>query len=304
MFLLSSFYKKEMTSLLITGANGQLGRELHAVQDQFPDFHFHFADRSVLDITDDAQVRDLFQERSFDYCINCAAYTAVDKAESEAETARAVNVEGVRHLAASCLMHRAQLVHFSSDYVYHNSLNRPLLETDPVEPKGVYARTKLEGEQMAQTIHISTTIIRTSWVYSSFGHNFVKTMLRLGRERDALRVVYDQIGAPTYARHLALAVLQMIDLQQKGQLPQNALNGIFHYSNEGVCSWYDFAAAIFELSGTSCVLSPIESKDYPTPAARPFYSVLNKGKIKNAFALKIPHWREGLRECLLVLGEE
>jgi dTDP-4-dehydrorhamnose reductase len=291
-----------MTSILVTGANGQLGQELQFLSDQYPQFSFHFTDQYNLDITDDDQVRDIFQQQAFDYCINCAAYTAVDKAETEAELARAINVEGPRKLAASCLLHRVHLFHISTDYVYHNPLNRPLLENDPTTPKGVYAQTKREGEEAALAIHLSTTVIRTSWVYSSFGHNFVKTMRRLGRERDALRVVFDQIGTPTYARHLAGALLEMIHKVQAGENQPSELHGIYHYSNEGVCSWYDFAAAIFEMDRISCSLSPIESKDYPTPAARPFYSVLNKGKIKETFGLKIPHWREGLKECLLLLG--
>lgn len=286
--------------LLITGANGQLGQEFQALQGQFPNLSFRFLDKAELDITDARAIEAYFSDHDIQYCINCAAYTAVDKAESEPEQARLINVEGPRLLARACAERDTRLIHFSTDYVYDGRHNRPFSEDHPTQPQSVYARTKLEGEQAAQAELPSTTIIRTSWVYSSFGHNFVKTMLRLGRERDELRVVFDQIGTPTYARHLAHAVLQMIGQHQE---EGTDLSGIFHYSNEGVCSWYDFALSIFELKGIACRVQPIESKDYPTPAARPHFSLLNKQKVKEQFGLQIPHWREGLKTCLSTIEE-
>lgn len=221
----------------------------------------------------------------------------MDKAESEPEQAHLVNVESVANLAEACKNVGASLIHFSSDYVYHNGQNTPLKETDATNPQSVYAKTKLEGEAAAGT----AMVIRTSWVYSSFGNNFVKTMLRLGKERPELRVVYDQIGAPTYARDLAKATLDILQKVEKGEVERSLLQGIYNYSNEGVTSWYDFAQAIFEINNIDCKVIPIETKDYPTPAARPPYSVLHKAKIKAAFGLEILHWREGLLKCLELL---
>ena len=288
-----------MTKILITGSGGQVGRELQQLGADFPEADFVFATRNSLDITDAPAVRDLFAEGRFDYCINCAAYTAVDKAESEKDRARAINVGGVQNIATACKDHQCRLIHLSSDYVYDNGYNRPLVESDPVNPQSVYARTKLKGDQIALEILPDSLIIRTSWVYSSFGHNFVKTMLRLGRERDSLNIVFDQVGTPTYARHLAAALLQIIDRLRTREVV--AEGGIYHYSNEGVCSWYDFALAIFELEGISCEVRPIVSREFPTPARRPHYSVLNKQKIRETFGLSISHWRKGLEDCLSVI---
>ncbi len=287
-----------MIQILVTGASGQIGQELQYVAPQFPQFQFHFASKNALDIADKAQVDSVFRMKKINYCINCAAYTAVDKAEQEAAQAYQINVQGVSHLAEACYKNDAIFIHFSSDYVYHNAVNTPLRETDPTTPKSVYAQTKLQGEEAATGTEAQVIVIRTSWVYSSFGHNFVKTMLRLGQERPELRVVYDQIGTPTYARDLTQAVLDMIAKAHVGTVDRALLSGIYHYSNEGVCSWYDFALAIFEMRGIACHVQPIETKDYPTPAARPPYSVLNKRKIRETFELQIPHWREGLRRCL------
>lgn len=287
-----------MTNLLITGASGQVGNALLALANQFPDFHLVGTDRDELDITNAEALEAFFHQHSFDYCINCAAFTAVDKAEKEPEAAERVNVQGPRLLAKACQQNDCRLIHLSTDYVYHGNLNRPLKETDEVHPQSVYATTKLKGEQAARQECQKSCIIRTSWVYAREGRNFLNTMLRLGRERDALRVVFDQIGTPTYAPDLAEALLLMIQSTEKGIVPAEALQGIYHYSNEGVCSWYDFALAIFEMTGINCQVDPIESKDYPTPAARPAFSVLNKAKIKRTFGLTIRHWRAALREAI------
>lgn len=291
-----------MVQLLITGANGQLGQSFKKVTGAFPELNLHFFDRKSLDITQASMVKQAFQEHAFDYCINCAAYTAVDRAESEPELAEQINVHGVKNLATACRESNIPLVHFSTDYVYHNQQNTPFKEDDPTNPQSLYAKTKLAGEQVAQSIHDQTMIIRTSWVYAEFGHNFVKTMLRLGRERDQLRVVFDQIGSPTYAPDLATAILEIIGKVEQGEVKKDALNGIFHYSNEGVASWYDFALAIFEMAGVDCAVEPIETKDFPTPASRPPFSLLNKGKIKAVFGLKIPYWREGVTKCLTLIS--
>ena len=284
-------------TILIIGANGQLGRELQALSSEFPGLKLVPIDRSSLDVSDTAAIAPFCNSIDFDFCINCAAYTAVDKAEQEKELAYTINAEAPERLAAACLAKGAQMIHYSSDYVYHNQENRPLRETDATTPQGIYAQSKLEGDLRVLATHPGALVFRTSWVYSSFGHNFVKTMLRYGAERGALRVVNDQIGSPTYARDIARMTLELI---QSGKAAQHA--GLFNYSNEGVCSWYDFAQAIFELSGVKCKVEAIPSTEYPTPAARPHYSVLDKGKFKAAFGMDIPYWRESLRGCLELLG--
>ncbi len=273
-----------------------MGREFGAIASRFPEISFAFCSRRELDITNSEDVKLFFGRRSWDYCINCAAYTAVDRAEKEEALAFAVNRDGASNIAKACLQNQIRLVHFSTDYVYHNTLNRPLLESDPLAPQSVYAKSKLAGEQAVLSILNDALILRTSWVYSSFGHNFVKTMLRLGKERAEIGVVADQIGAPTYARDIAAACLQIIQKVENDK--KSWRGGVFNYSNEGVCSWYDFAQAIFDLSGLACSVRPIESKDYPTPAPRPFYSVLNKTKFKETFQIEIPYWRKSLERCL------
>ncbi|MCB9274534.1 MAG: dTDP-4-dehydrorhamnose reductase [Lewinellaceae bacterium] len=292
-----------MSSILITGASGQLGREFQALETAFPGLQFTFADRTALDVTDEPAVFNYFLHHSFDYCINCAAYTAVDKAESEPGAARRGNVDAPRWLAEGCARQNIPFIHYSTDYVYHNAENTPLLEGSPTTPRCVYAATKLEGEQAARASNPLTMIIRTSWVYSSFGHNFVKTMLRLGRERASLGVVYDQVGAPTYAHGLARATLDILSKVEKGEAPRELLSGIYNYSDEGACSWYDLALAIFEMANIPCQVLPIETRDYPLPALRPPYSLLNKAKIKDVWGVKLKHWRENLRACLETLGE-
>jgi len=288
-------------TILVTGAGGQLGQSLKQCAQDWPQFNFVFADRGQLDIADKALTEAWLKKNApVDYCLNCAAYTAVDKAESEPKRAFAINRDGVAYLAEACRKQGTALLHFSTDYVYGGHTNRPLKEDDPVQPAGVYAQSKLEGELRALQINPLTTIIRTSWVYSEFGHNFLKTMLRLGRERSEVNVVFDQVGTPTYAGDLARAVLAMIEAVESGKTSRELLTGIYHYSNEGVASWYDFAEAIFELAGMDVNVNPIETKDFPTPAVRPAFSVLNKAKIKSAFGLEIAHWRVAVKEALSI----
>lgn len=287
-----------MSTILITGAGGQVGQECQIVQSDFSNFKFHYAKRSQLDICDPEALKATFAAIRPDYVINCAAYTAVDRAEREAPEAFRINEEAVVSLADACNAFDAHLLHFSTDYVYRGDLNRPLRETDPVAPIGAYARSKYAGELALRQRLPSATIIRTSWIYSTFGNNFLKTMQRLGQERDHLRVVYDQVGTPTYARDLVRAVLQLFTQVESGTSPSSALAGTFNYSNEGVTSWYDFALAIMELSQIDCPIEAIESKDFPTEADRPNYSVLNKEKIKTTFQLAVPHWRAALQRCV------
>jgi len=251
-----------------------------------------------MDITNRESVHSYFTTHQFDYCINCAAFTAVDKAESEKELAYAVNVEGVKNLATSCLLHQTQFIQLSTDYVYHNQQNTPFKEGDSTNPQGVYAETKLQGDQIAQQILPTAMVIRTSWVYSTFGHNFVKTMIRLGTERDSLGIIFDQIGTPTYAHDLASAMLTIIQKVENNTIDRSKMTGVFHYSNEGVTSWYDFAKAIFRIENIICKTNAIETVAYPTPAKRPPFSLLNKHKIKTTFDLEIPHWEESLAKCL------
>lgn len=292
-----------MVKILVTGANGQVGNELQHLAAAIPEWEFVFTDYQELDITDKSAVLDFFNQHQFSYCLNCAAYTAVDKAESEPDRAMLLNVTGVEHLAAACAQHGAFFIQLSTDYVYHNAQNTPFKEDDAVKPQSVYARTKYGGDLAALSLNPASMVIRTSWVYSSFGHNFVKTMLRLGKERPELGIIFDQIGTPTYARDLAAVMLKTIDSLEQGQVERQTMTGVFHYSNEGVTSWYDFALAIFEMRGISCHVKPIETKDYPTPATRPPFSLLNKGKIKAALKIEIPHWRESLKACLHLIED-
>lgn len=284
--------------ILVTGANGQLGQCFRQLAEQNPTVYFYFVGSSELDITNKRMVRRFFDQHPVSWCINCAAYTAVDQAQKEPAAARKINITGVKNLAEACAPKGIPLIHFSTDYVYHTKQNTPFKEEDPVSPKGIYARTKRSGERAAMLANPNTMVIRTSWVYSEFAHNFVKTMLRLGRERSSLNVVYDQIGTPTYAPDLAAAVLSIIRKTETEAVPPYLLAGIWHYSNEGVTSWYDFAKAIFEIKNIPCAVQPIESKAYPTPAMRPHFSLMDKSKIRTAFGLEIPHWRESLLRCL------
>jgi dTDP-4-dehydrorhamnose reductase len=286
-------------SILVTGANGQLGNELRELSVFCPDYTFTFIGRSELDFSNSVAIQAWFHDKLFDVIINCAAYTAVDKAESEQALAKAINTTAVDTLARIAEEKAIALIHISTDYVFDGKNFRPYCETDPTNPQGVYGQTKLDGELAMLSINpANSIIIRTSWVYSNFGNNFVKTMLRLGKEREELGVIYDQVGTPTSARDLAQAILSIIQHPTLSTLKETE---IYHFSNEGVCSWYDFAKAIFELSDIACNVKPIETLDYPTPAKRPHYSLLNKAKIKNTFAIIIPYWKDSLKACLDVL---
>jgi dTDP-4-dehydrorhamnose reductase len=284
--------------VLVTGARGQLGSELRVLSAHADSFGFSFIERAKLDLSDREEVEHYFENNTFDAIINCAAYTAVDRAESEPESAAEINHRAVEKLAHIAKAKGISLIHISTDYVFDGSNFKPYTENDPTNPQGVYGQTKCDGEEAMLAINPpNSAIIRTSWLYCEFGNNFVKTMLRLGKERNELGVIFDQIGSPTYARDLAGAILEI--------LPQLKCDGtgLYHYSNEGVCSWYDFAKAIFEESGTACDVKPIETSEYPTPAARPHYSLLNKNKIKTDFGLAIPYWRDSLKACLSRLKE-
>lgn len=273
--------------LLVTGADGQLGRELRLLLGD----RAIYANRAQLDITDEAKVAAFFAEQTFDFVINCAAYTAVDKAEDDAEAADRVNRLGAELLAR----YGRRIIQISTDYVFDGGASRPYKEDDETRPMSVYGRTKRAGEEAVLAQAETAVVVRTSWLYSSFGGNFVKTMQRLGCERESLGVVFDQVGTPTYAADLAAAVTVMLPEITPG------MKEIFHYSNEGVASWYDFACAIMQESHLSCAVRPIESAEYPTRAARPAFSVLNKAKIKKRFGLAVPHWTDGLKRCVKMM---
>jgi dTDP-4-dehydrorhamnose reductase len=277
-------------NILVTGANGQLGQSIQKIAPSYPSFHFIFTDIPEMDITDFQAIDQFIGKNQVEAIINCAAYTAVDKAETEIAAAQKINIEGPAVLGRIAKKFDIKLIHVSTDYVFNGMNNLPLKETDSTDPIGVYGQTKLEGELAVQNSGCDSLVIRTSWLYSPFGNNFVKTMLRLSSERTELNVIYDQIGTPTYAEDLARAIL---DLLQKG------FSGftLYHYSNEGAISWYDFAKAIFDISGITIKLNAIESFEYPTPTKRPHYSVLNKRKIKEK-EIAVPYWRDSLILCL------
>ena len=280
-----------MKNILITGSNGQLGNEIRAWANQYCSFRFFFTDIEELDICNLQAVRNFMAENRIDYIVNCAAYTAVDKAEDDSELCFKVNRDAVENLGQAGKEFGAKIIHVSTDYVFDGTNHRPYTETDPICPASVYGKSKAEGERALMNVCPDSIIIRTSWLYSGFGNNFMKTMIRLGKERDALNVVFDQIGTPTYARDLASCILQILEFSEVDSFKP----GIYHYSNEGVCSWYDFTLSIHKYAGiTDCKVSPIEGKDFPAKAPRPHYSVLNKKKIKDSFGISIPHWEESL----------
>ncbi len=273
--------------VLVTGASGQLGQALQYIADNYLEVTFHFASSGEADITDKQALEQVFENVKPDFCINAAAYTAVDKAESEPEKAFAVNVTGVKNLAETCRDFGTELIHISTDFVFNGEKENPYTEDDLTNPIGVYGKTKREGEQEIESILPQHYIIRTSWLYSQFGANFMKTMLRLGVERPSLGVVSDQQGTPTNAVDLAKAIMQIILSGKKAY-------GIYHYSNEGETSWYGFAKKIFEINGVSIEVNPIPASAYPTPAKRPKYSVLDKSKIKNTFDIVIRDWEAAI----------
>jgi len=286
-------------TVLVTGQNGQLGQSLKSLVPQYSQYQFTFTARDELDLSSSQSINSYFEKNKFDLIINCAAYTAVDKAEEQQELADAINHLAVKQLAEISQKNNSILIHISTDYVFDGANCRPYIENDPINPQNTYGLTKLKGEQAIQKTDCDAIIIRTSWVYSEYGNNFVKTMLRLGADRDQLNVIFDQIGSPTYATDLATSILTIADSLNNNQSGfQNEKLALYHFSNEGICSWYDFAKAIFEHSNTQCEVFPIETKDYPTPAKRPQYSVLNKAKIKQKYQLNIPYWKDSLQICL------
>ncbi len=282
-----------MKQILVTGANGQLGQEIRKLSGNYPEYTFFFTDVDELDITKIVHIEDFLNQRSIDIILNCAAYNFVDGAEKESETAFLINSTAVKYLAQLARKNNAFFIHISSDYVFDGMRNVPYVESDPPNPLSAYAKSKYEGEtQIINTLE-NGVIFRTSWLYSAFGNNFVKTILKHSKEKKQLNVVCDQIGTPTYSEDLANVIMHFIPRYKE-------IDGveIFHYSNEGTASWYDFAKAIVELSGDDCIVKPVETKDYPLPAPRPFYSVMNKSKIKAFLNIEIPYWRDSLKRCL------
>lgn len=276
--------------IIVTGSKGQLGSEFQELA-KSSELDFIFTDYQDLDITNINDVLAFFKNANPDFCINCAAYTAVDKAESDKELADQINVQGSLNLAMGCQVVSAKLIHISTDFVFDGSASSPLTEGLPVKPINYYGESKLNGELAIAKALDQHIIIRTSWLYSVYGNNFVKSMLNLAKTRDELHIISDQIGTPTYAKDLAKTILKIISSDPKDY-------GVFHYSNEGVASWYDFTMAVFEYSNTSCKVHPIPTSQYPTPAARPAYSVMDKAKIKATYKLEIPYWRASLKECI------
>jgi dTDP-4-dehydrorhamnose reductase len=287
-----------MKNILITGANGQLGNEIRELEPDFSEFILYYTDIDKLDITNLNSLNDFFNRHRIDIVINCAAYTAVDKAESDQIQADFINHKAVENLRIVTEKHSAYLFHISSDYVFDGRKCSPYTEDDPTNPLSAYGLSKLKGEEVIKDYE-KALIIRTSWLFSSFGHNFVKTILRLTDEKNEIKVVFDQIGSPTYAADLAKTLLTIAKIIN--DTPQKFVNGIFNYSNEGVCSWYDFAYHIAKIAKRECKIIPIETKDFPSPATRPLYSVFNKNKIKNTYNIEISHWLDALERCMSLI---
>lgn len=288
-------YRKKL-KIVVTGGYGQLGRSLQLLTDRYPELEFLFTDIDTFDITKEREVDYYFSENNPVFVINCAAYTAVDKAERDEENARCVNAFAPAFLAAASRKTGAGFLHVSTDYVFDGNAFVPYAESDAVNPRSVYGKTKLEGERLVVTENPGAVIVRTSWLYSPFGNNFAKTMMKLGSEKEEVRVVYDQTGTPTYAPDLAEAIMIIVESflsRKEGHLP-----GIYHYSNEGVASWFDFTQAIFNFTGSRCRVIPVLSAEFQTDAQRPHYTVLNKSKIKTTFNLQIPYWRQSLNVCV------
>lgn len=285
-------------NVLVTGAKGQLANEIKVLSAHSPSFQFFFTTKEQLPIEDKKALALFFNQNKIDACINCAAYTAVDKAESEPQKAFLINADAVGNLAMITKERNAKLIHISTDYVYDGNEKSPLKEDDKTAPVNVYGESKLEGEKLALVENPDCIIIRTSWVYSSFGNNFVKTMLRLFAEREEINVVEDQIGSPTYAADLAEVILQFLQPTNRDS------RGIFNYSNAGVTSWFEFAMAIKEFTGSNCRINPVATSAYKTAAQRPLYSVMDTGKIKNQLGVSIPFWKDSLKKCLEVLSKQ
>jgi len=291
-------YFQKLRCILVTGANGQLANELKVLSSGFPQYQFLFTTKEELPIENTEALTSFFQKNKIDYCINCAAYTAVDKAETEKEKAFLINADAVRELATVCLNYQTKFIHISTDYVYDGSVHDPLKEENPVGPINIYGASKLKGEELALQKNPSSLIIRTSWVYSSFGNNFVKTMMRLFKEKSEISVINDQFGSPTYAADLAGVIMKLIEETEQGK----SFSGIVNYSNSGVTTWYEFAQEIKSLVNSNCKINPIPTSAYPTPAKRPLYSVLDTSKIKGLLQISIPDWQESLKKCLRTLN--
>ncbi|MFH0842768.1 MAG: dTDP-4-dehydrorhamnose reductase [Bacteroidota bacterium] len=287
-----------MAVLLVTGANGQLGSEIRAASKNYYGYDFIFTDIDTLDISSAEETAAFIQNNSPDLIINCAAFNLVDKAESEPDKALMINAKAVENLALAIRGTKTRFIHISSDYVFDGNSNMPYSESDETNPQGAYGRSKLEGERAA-LLHNSTMVIRTSWLYSSYGVNFVKTILNKAKEKDSLKVVYDQTGTPTYAADLGEAIMNIVSGVIKNRVAFTA--GIYHYSNEGVCSWYDLAVETVREAGLKCKVYPILSNEYPSAVKRPSYSVLDKSKIKETYNIEIPHWRESLKRCIALI---
>jgi dTDP-4-dehydrorhamnose reductase len=283
-------------NILITGSNGQLGSEIKDLVTNYKNFNFFFMDLPELNICKLEELNTFIVDQNINTVINCAAYTAVDKAEKDEHTAQKVNSEGVLNLVNALKKVNGKLIHISTDYVFDGNHSQPYKESDPVSPVGVYGETKRAGELAVLNSSIDALVIRTSWMYSVYGNNFLKTMLKLGHDKDELGVIFDQVGTPTNASDLAKTCLDILAYSKEANI--NSKGNLYHYSNEGVSSWYDFASAIMELGSLDCKVRPIETKDYPTPAKRPHYSVLNKSKIKIDFNIQIPNWRDSLDKCI------
>ena len=308
------------SKILVSGKNGQLGNEFQQLSTQFPRIEFIFLDKQSLDIADDSSVKAAFEKYTPSHFINCAAYTAVDKAETEQEVAYKTNAEAVGNIARYAYQFNTKLIHVSTDYVFDGNANNPYKETDATNPVNYYGYTKWLGEQLALRNNPNTIIIRSSWIYSSYGHNFVKTMLRLMKERKEISVVNDQFGSPTYAKDMAEAMLSivngelsMVNEQDQtsnvkprptGSSGRDQTSNIFHFSNDGIISWYDFAVAIKEIEGFDCVIHPIPTTSYPTPAKRPAFSGLDKTKISDAFGIQLKNWKDSLQECLELMSSK
>lgn len=283
-----------MKTILVTGSKGQLGNEMQLAAVRYPQFNYLYTDVDELNICDKMALNAFVKANSIDFIVNCAAYTAVDKAEDDVDLCYKINSDAVRNIGEVASENDIKVVHVSTDYVFDGTNYLPYSEDQEVCPATVYGKSKLAGEQALTQSCTDSVIIRTAWLYSSFGNNFVKTMIKLGAERDTLNVIFDQVGTPTYAADLADAILSVISAE-------NFIPGIYHFSDEGVCSWYDFTKSIHKIAGISCNVKPIETKDYPARTPRPHYSVLNKAKIKLTYGIEIPHWEESLEKCIKIL---
>ncbi len=293
----NSNYLTTTYNILVTGSNGQVGSEIKELSQDYS-YNFFFTDRNNIDITSKDSIKEFCQTNSINVIINCAAYTAVDKAESDHQNADLVNRKAVKKLSIIAKELNIKLIHISTDYVFDGKNFKPYVEEFQTNPQSIYGKTKLDGENELININpLNSIIIRTSWVYSYYGNNFVKTMLRLGKEKEELGVIFDQVGTPTYAKDLAITILNIVPQIENSKVE------IYNYSNEGVLSWYDFAKEIMKMAKLNCKVKAIETYQYPTPAKRPHFSLLNKSKIKSKFNLEIPYWKDGLDDCLKRLGE-